>query len=233
MSRVLLLAAAALLGSGCIVSNNDPTPTCPPSTITVTWNGFTRGDGAVLTCSQALVSGVDIFMNGQPVSTWNCTDGGATITQVQPGTYTLDVEGVESGGRIAFRDEFTVSTDGCGDHLVHAQPAEGYVDLNPNCVSGSLLWFSVFDEIANKETVRVDGSTTPVDFACGSTTANLFPLPAGPHRMQWLEEVVQQSPTSFLVTGAYCAPTEFTVQGGQTSTVNVSLANVPPAALCQ
>jgi hypothetical protein len=245
MRRVLLVAAATLLGSGCIVSNDNGVDGTCGRTITVTWSpthGFTTGDGVSRSCGDPSVgvAFVDIYMNGVIVDPkgWNCTDGGAIITQVASGSYVITVNGVQpaqgtSPERIAFRDEFTVDATTCGDHLVQAQPAEGYVDLNPNCLGGTLLWFSVQDQVANQEVVRVDGSTTPTDFVCGARTANLFPLPAGPHRLNWIEEVTTPTPTTFAVTGSHCGPTDFTVSGGATNTVGVSLSDVPPAGVCQ
>jgi hypothetical protein len=236
MRRILLLAAAALLGSGCIVHNDNAGDggTCS-RTITVTWNGFTAGDGAVLSCADAFVAGVDIYMNGQPVSTWACTDGGATITGVQQGSYTLDVEGVESDGRIAFRDEFPVTASACGDTLVHAQPAEGYVDLqyafasSNVCAPGSFIWFSVLDQVASIEAALVDRTTAPRTYACGDPAGIFFPLPAGPHRLRWVEERVEPTPGTFNVTGANCTPYDFTVQGGRTNAVPVTLVDTTAA----
>ncbi len=236
MRRALLLAAAALLGSGCIVHNDN---SCA-RTITVTWNGFTRGDGAVLTCGQAGVDGVDIYMNGQPVSTWNCSDLGATITGVQPGTYTLDVEGIQSGNpvRILYRDSFTVNSSACGDQLVQAQPAAGDVEVQYSfassnvCTAGSFIWFSVFDQIANTEVVRVDNTTTPRKYTCGDPAGIVFQLPVGAYDLSWTEEAAPTSATTYAVTGANCTPANFTVAGAQFTPVPVVLADVPPAAAC-
>ncbi len=234
--RRLALLAAAVLGSGCISHGHDTTY-CAAPTITVQWSTFTAGDGAQLTCQQAGVAFVDIYTNGNPVARWNCTDLGATITQVAAGSYTLTVEGLESTGRIAFRDEFAVTTAAtCGDTLVAAHPAEGWVDLaysfatGPTCFANpSYIWFAVYDDVLAGVTAQVDQTTAPRTYACGDPAGLVFPLPAGPHRLQWIEERIEPSPGTFAVTGANCTLLPFTVTGGITNTVPVVLADTTVA----
>ncbi len=233
MKRLVLLAAAALLGSGCIVHNDH----CNAPTLTVEWNGFTGGDGVARGCTAAGVANVDIYMDGTFVSTWPCTDGGALITNVASGTYTLTVEGIESGGRIAYRDEFSATAGSCGDRLYQAQPAEGWVDVNyafqggGSCVGSlsnpSFMWFSVFDQVANGVAAEVSEKTPGAEtqYWCGVYANNpdpslaahalFFPLPAGTFTMRWIEE---RQPTSTVV-GASCTPFDFTVPGGTTTTI--------------
>jgi hypothetical protein len=251
MRRVLLLAATALLGSGCIVNND-----CVGRTITVQWGTvrsgalvdvFTAGDGSLLSCSQAGVAFVDIFMNGTPVDRWNCTDGGATITNVASGSYTLTVEGVEAGGRIAFRDEFPVNSTACGDQLVQAQPGEGWLDVNyafqggGSCAANpSYLWFSMHDDVASAVVAQVDQGSAPTQYQCGvyanpptsiPPNALFLPLPAGRYTLSWIEERIPVT-GGFALAGAYCSPTPFTVQAGIVNYVPVTLANAPPATAC-
>jgi hypothetical protein len=242
MRRALLLAAAALLASGCVVHND-----CPGRTITIQWSAFTAGDGSLLNCAQANVTGVDIFMNGAKVDTWNCTDGGAIITGVPSASHVITVEGVEPSGRIAFRDEFTVNSTACGDQLVNAQPGEGWLDVNyafqggGSCAANpSYMWFSMRDEVAGAVVAQVDQNTAPTQYQCGvyanppsyiPPNALFLPLPAGQFTLSWIEERV---PTSggFALAGAYCTPTPFTVQPGVTNTVGMTLADAPPATAC-
>jgi hypothetical protein len=237
MKRLVLLAAVATLGSGCIVHD------CDTPSITVEWSSFVGGDGLARACVDAGVSYVDIYLDGAFVDSWNCTDGGAVITSVPSGTHRLTVEGVESAGRIAYRDDFDVNAASCGDHLVQAQPAEGWVDVNyafqggGSCVgtvqNPSYMWFSVFDTVANLVVAEVSEKTPLVDetqYWCGvyandpnpslAAHALFIPLPAGTYTMRWIEE--HTSPFSGLnygVVGANCTPFDFTVPRGTTATL--------------
>ena len=68
MRRLALLLAASLLGTGCVVSDSTPTPTCYPSTITVRWPSFLLANGGVTTsCATAGVTFVDVFLGGASV----------------------------------------------------------------------------------------------------------------------------------------------------------------------
>lgn len=242
MRRLALLAAAAVLGSGCIVHGN-----CDSNTITVQWSGFVAGDGTVLSCGTGAVANVDIFMNGQPVAEWPCTDYGATIGQVAPGTYTLTVEGIESSGRIAFRDEFQASAGSCSANVYTARMAEGWVDVayafqgGGSCAGNpSYLWFAISDDVAGAVTAQVDQTLSPTQYVCGvyatpgqpvPPDALFLPFPAGPYHLNWIEEILPTS-SGFTLAAANCTPTPFTVQGGVTNTVPVTLTDAPPATAC-
>jgi hypothetical protein len=247
MRTLALALLASVLGTGCIIHDNDTVngggdPVCLPSTITVAWSNFTAGDGAQLGCAAAGVEWVDIFMNGTPVETWNCADGGAIITDVLSGSYLLTIEGVEANGRIAFRDEQNVTSSGCGDRLVFAEPAEGFVALQytfspVNQCAGtvadpSYLWFSVFDVAANATTAAVDANSTLAEkrlYACSLDL--VFPLPSGAHELDWMQEMVETSLGVFSVTGAQCALTPFEVPRGGTVGVPVVMADASVSCL--
>jgi hypothetical protein len=244
MKRFVLLAAAALLGSGCIVHNDNTGGSCPPPTITVQWNTFTGGDNIARGCNAAGVASVDIFMDGANVSTWPCTDGGAVITNVPSGTHQLTVEGIEPSGRIAYRDQFNASAGACGDTLYNAQPAEGWLDVNYAFPAGgscagnpSYLWFSITDDIAGAVVARVDENSSPTQYVCGvyanppssiPPNALFLPLPEGTYHLNWIEERLPQSGV-YVLSGSNCSPTPFSVAGGVFSnTVGVTLADAPP-----
>jgi hypothetical protein len=257
-SAVCVAASAALVAcSGSSHSTPppiDPGPPCAPRTLTVEWSGFTGGDGYARGCVAAGVASVDVYLDGAYVSTWPCTDGGAVITGVASGAHSLDVEGLESSGRIAYRDELPATVGSCGDSLYQAAPAEGFVDVNyafpygGSCVgtlaTPSYMWFSVFDQVAGAVAAEVSERTLPVAdqklYWCGvyandpdpavAAHALFFPLPAGTYRMRWIEE---RQPTSTVV-GAACTPFDFTVAGGTTTTIPgastpVTLANTSTA----
>jgi hypothetical protein len=247
MRSLALALCVAVLGTGCIIHDDDSYNgggggTCLPSTITVAWDGFTFGDGTRGGCADAGVSAVDIYMDDTPVDRWNCADGGAVITDVFSGTYRLTIEGVESSGRIAFRDEQVVTSSGCGDRYVAADPAEGWVGLEyvfsptNQCVGTlsdpSYLWFSIYDEVARATTAAVDSASTLLDkryYVCSADM--VFPFPAGPHTLDWMQEMVETSLGVFDVTGAQCAPTTFDVPRGSYLGVPVVMTDASGSCL--
>ncbi len=105
MKRIALAAAAALLGTGCVVVDED---TCSPSSLTLEWD-FQRFDGSPpVGCATANVDWVDVYIDGAFVDTWTCAAGGATIP-VSSGGHSVLVEGIDSAYRIAYRDSVSVS----------------------------------------------------------------------------------------------------------------------------
>jgi hypothetical protein len=112
MRRVLLLAAAALLGSGCIVTNNDPTPTptLGSGSVTVYWdfvrnsvNGPIKYDTALTgttagACPQSAVESVSIdpLDSGVPSATVSCRELNPQNGQAVQGVI---IDGVPEGNR--------------------------------------------------------------------------------------------------------------------------------------
>jgi hypothetical protein len=235
MRTLALSLAAALFGTGCIVTTD-----CDRRSITVDWVSFQFADGRTTTsCAVAGVAFVDVFIDGQPVvaNGFVCSDGGATIVDVARGARLVTVEGVAADGRILYRDERTISTDACGDVLASFFPAEGVVDLryafSPDDVcfaNPSYIWFSVFDRILNQTVVQIDATSSTLDktrYVCASeVNAPVFTLPAGVYDLDWIEErVPTATPGVFAVTARNCTRNSFDVNGGTLTNVPVTLTD--------
>lgn len=221
MKRIAFVLAAAFLGTGCIVVGDDH---CS-SSVTLEWD-FRLSDGSVTGCAGAGVDEVDVWVDGNFVSTYTCTAGGATISGVGSGTHDVTVEGFDLvAGRIAYRDQRTFQGTSCGDQLVAVRPAEGTANLNYSDVgctaSPCYLWFSVHDEIANA-TAAVIGDTSP--FA----VKTLYPypgdvvlrLPVGSYTLDWMEQVT----SVFLGQAMTCSASTFAVASATQTTVPVTLS---------
>ncbi|HVI95080.1 MAG TPA: hypothetical protein VM753_13800, partial [Anaeromyxobacter sp.] len=110
MRRVLLLAATALLGSGCIVTNNDTTPTLGSGSVIVYWdfvrnsvNGPIAYDTSLSgptagACPQSAVESVTIdpLDSGVPSATVNCRELNPQAGQAIQGVV---IDGVPEGNR--------------------------------------------------------------------------------------------------------------------------------------
>jgi len=215
MKRLALALAAAFLGSGCTV-----TPDRCTGTVSLQWD-FQLADGTVPTgtvnavCMAAGVAYVDVFMDGQPVDSFFCTDGGATIVDVASGLYFMTVEGVDAGGVIRYREEFDLDARSCADPLIATRPAAGSVDLNyslPGNVCGatpSYLWFALRDAATGHlHPESVDAANDPHRYTCPGNV--IVPLPAGRYTLEWMEE----RDASNVVLGVDCTDRVFDVLGG-------------------
>lgn len=236
MRRLALLLATTVLGTGCVVENDD----CDlGGTLTVEWPQLQLADGSITArCDVAGVTHVDVYLNGEAVQTrFTCADKGAVITNVASGSYLLTVEAVDATGRIVLRDEVQVATDRCGDRLVQVQPSEGFVELaysfvnDGTCITPgpSYLWFSVFDAVVGAPSVRIDESSPLGDqllYACGDQRGIVFALPSGPYDLDWIEE--RQYP-GFLVTGTNCNRASFSIAAGQRTVLATTLADAQTA----
>jgi hypothetical protein len=235
MRRLALTLAAAVLGTGCVVTADQ---TCDFRNVTVTWSGFDGPDAFInQSCAAAGVGYVDLFLSGQVVGRFNCGDYGATITGVQTGSYTLTAEGISpNGSTILFRDDVSLSASGCGDFAVPVRPAAGTVDLqylfyqggvplaSQVCAPGSFLWLSIFDLAANQVAVLSDAGATANLYACGGAFA--LALPAGSYTLDWMEE---RGPTG-LLESADCTHRNFNVAANASTPVPVNLALDAPGA---
>src|SRR5512138_1156955 len=250
MKRLALSLAALVVGSGCIVS--DTHPVACDRNVTVEWPQFLAADGTTYPstvdgCARAAIVAVDVFLDDALVDRFACSDGGVTITGVPSGSHTITVEGIEAGSRIAFRDDFVDSATTCGDRLVQAEPAEGFLDLQYSFGGGtcigtvanpSYIWFSVYDQLAGQVTAEVGPASHLSDqprYKCGSPPVRpVLPLPAGPYTVRWVEEtVLNQDGQTFTVTARNCAPTptSTSVTGATTTPFPVALADSNVACL--
>jgi hypothetical protein len=232
MKRLAVVLAASLLGTGCIVSDD-----CNTRTVSIGWPTFLLADGTqTASCGAAGVSSVDVFMDGQSVGNFACTEGGVSVTSVPDGTHVFTVEGLDASSFIILRDEITLGAT-CGEQVVSVRPAEGTVELaysftplNQCAADPSYLWFSIFDQVAGSVTVRIDENSSTADktrYTCPDPI--VFAMPAGTFTLQSIEERVLTAPGVYTVTGANCADGSFTVTGADVSTVDVALADASAA----
>src|SRR5512138_1542197 len=158
MKRLAFVLAATFLGSGCIVTDHGDCSTG----VTLEWD-FQQANGTVTGCGAAGVDEVDVYLDGNYVSTYACTSGGATIP-VTTGGHHVTVEGIDlQAGRIAYRDARSFQAAGCGTQLVSVRPAEGTANLNYGDIgctaSPCYLWFSVHDDVANTPAAAIGTSS--------------------------------------------------------------------------
>jgi hypothetical protein len=215
----LVLAAVSVLGTGCFVSDRAP---CAGS-VTVDWSGgFLGSDGIARACAGAGVTWVDLFINSDvnTAARVACTSLAASAVDLPAGQNLLTVEGVEAGGRIAYRAERTVNGT-CGDQQVPVTPAEGtlVVDyaFSPTNVcyatQPTYIWVKVHDDVAN-QTAFLDNGTGALNLCTTTGAAPTYLLPAGRYTLLGVNEV---SLTAGVV-GADCRRPTFTIAGGAATT---------------
>lgn len=231
MSRLaILLAAASVLGTGCIVSND-----CSTRNVDVTWSSFRLYDNTVTTsCATAGVAYVDVIVgSSQPVRSY-CGDGGVSLTGVPSGTIT--VEGIAAdGSTILVRDQISIATSACGVQTVDTQPSEGTVRINfavpgDQCVNSSYMWYRVDDQIAGG-TAALETGYDLTRNSCDAGQGDHVPTPiqivlaTGDYSLRWIEEVV--SPGT--VYSANCTPVSFGVNPAQRTDLPVVLVDATAA----
>ena len=232
MKRLAFVLAAAVLGTGC-----NPVQDRCTGTVSLQWD-FQRPDGSVPTgtvnavCVAAGVAFVDVFMDGQPVDRFSCSEGGATIVDVRSGQYLMTVEGVDAGDVIRYREEFNLDARSCGDPLIATRPAAGFVDLNyslPGGVCGaspSYLWFALRDAVTGHlHPESVDAANNPHRYTCPGDV--IVSLPAGAYTLEWMEE----RDTSNGVLGVDCTDRPFDVFGGTTTAQTPAIADSTTACI--
>ncbi|MGC3997913.1 MAG: hypothetical protein QM767_10630 [Anaeromyxobacter sp.] len=252
MKRLATLIAATVLGSGCIVS--DTTEPCD-SSITIQWPNFRLAEGTITggsmaaQCAQAGVDFVNVYFDGAPVLDGNgnpydflCSDGGAFIYGVYPGTHLVTVEGIDTTGWIVNRGEFSYGAPTCGSPVQNVQPGEGFVSVGyafaPDNVcwsDHSYMWFALYDETVGATTVSIDTNNTDLEkrsYLCGDPAGIVFRMPQGGYTMQRMEEWDRVGSNAYTVTGKNCTDQHFDVYGGSSSDVNVVLQDAGGVA-CQ
>jgi len=231
MNRLFLLLAASVLGTGCM-------DICDARTVSVGWPSFQLADGTVTSsCTQAHVSTVNIYLDGQAVTSLPCDSGGVDVDGVpNDGDHLFTVEAIDTTtGGITFRDQVDVSDSNCRNLLEDTQPSQGTFVLNfslsPNlCASAtdSYIWFTIMDDIAN-QTIAVDGSDTPQAWPCGGGTSTTpvapsFPLASGSYTLERTEEVLYSSSTPTELAGN-CSAADFDMSGATQTEVDAPLTD--------
>jgi hypothetical protein len=235
MKRLALLLAAAVLGTGCYTTN-----TCDTRDLTLTWSGFDGpAAGVNQACGAVGITSVDVFLDGQPVTTVPCTDYGVIIANVRSGAQLLTVEGIDGSGAIRFRDEASINPSGCGNFSLGVRPAAGTVNLNYGFQSGStcasassFMWFSVLDTIANQTAAVVDSLSPLADkrsFACGPDV--LISLPQGSYQLDFMQEVVESPSLVFTEAARACVKPGFNVASRTETNTPITLVDTGVACL--
>jgi hypothetical protein len=227
MTRLALLVAAALAGSGCIVHNDSSSPPPPPCdpTVSLDWQ-FRNADNAVTaSCATAGVSSVDVWTNGVLVGSFACTSHFGPVGLAN-GSNGMEVEGLDGAGVILYREQFTVNTVGCGAQVpILAEPSEGRVTVSytfspvNSCYAPgpSFIWVLVNDDLAG--VIAADSASAPeVNDTCGVDFPITFRLASGSYTLLSTEEVIRGS-TSYLPVGRNCTPTPFTVAAAATTPI--------------
>lgn len=197
MKRLAILLAAVGLGSGCVVSSNP----CD-RTLTVDWAFVDVAGNANLTCTQAGIVDVDVYVDGAlTVSQEPCTSYAVTIAGIPGGVHDVRVEGYN--GTIINRDFAAVDTSACGDTRFAASPGEADLGVNYHfsptdaCAAPpTYMWFSITDVLANDSwgIGSADSCTTKTSKSCNSSI--VYRVPYGQYRLNWIDEVsVGSSPT--------------------------------------
>jgi hypothetical protein len=214
MKPLALALAAALLGTGCIVVDDDDGPAPCTSNLTLDWD-FQLATGAVTGCAGADVQWVDVWVDGQLADSFSCFDGGGTVWA--PAGSVVMAEGIDSANRIAYRDSITAGS-GCGTRFAAVRPAEGTVDLSYSAPAGCTgaacyLWFAVYDETAGAWAAVIDeGSPTTVKASFPYPDDVVIRLAVGSYTLEWME----------LVSSTF---------GGEAMTCSASAFEIDPAAL--
>lgn len=232
MKRLALLLAAASLGTGCIVTNDPGTGTVAPCarSVTVDWSaGFLGADGVVRACGAAGVTSVDLYIDDDPRSKARigCGALGASTADLPAGQHLLTVEGIEAGGRIAYRAERTVNAT-CGDQQVRVTPAEGTLAVDYGfaptnaCYANqpTFIWLQVFDQIANQVAFQETG-TGGLNLCTTTGAAPTYRLPVGSYTLSGVNE---WSPTAGIV-GADCNHPTFVIGAAATTPVTPTLVD--------
>jgi hypothetical protein len=222
MKPLALALAATILGSGCIVvDDNGPAP-CGASNLTLEWD-FQLSTGAVAGCATAGVQWVDVWVGSDFADSFACADGGGTVYASAGSVVT--VEGIDAAGRIAYRDWVT-APGGCGTRYASVRPAEGTANLNygaeaPGCTSSPCyLWFSVYDETAATWAAVIDlGSPASVKDDYPYPEDVVIRLAAGSYTLDWMELVSN----AFAGEQMTCAASAFDVAAAQATVVPATL----------
>lgn len=239
MNRALLLLPMAALASGCYVA-----PPCDP-VANVYWTFTVPGLAGVMTCDQAGVNSVDVFVDGSLVDTVPCKGPAADGIQLVgfgrgPRLLQLDVYG---GSTRRYQLDRNIDLDGCNNSFdVVANGIDGRLQFQYSfgdganlCAGPSYIWFQVTSAGAVYD--AVDDANNPLSLACTNTSSArnvdvLNPsggttIPAGVYTRARFEEVVPSGAT-YTPQRANCATETFVHAGDDARPV----ALVASSTLC-
>jgi hypothetical protein len=228
MTRLALILAAATLGTGCVVVDDD-TP-CD-STAALDWT-LVDANGVARPCGYSGVQFIDVWVNGSPVASFSCVDGSGVVP-LAAGTNDVIVEGVDDFGAIVLRDFLPpLDGSGCGHHGTFlTEPTEGRVNVQyalpgppPSgvCFSPgpSFMWVTVWDDLAG--VIAADSTQVPEQFACGSPVS--LRLAWGNYTLLDAHEVIPSGPT-YAAVARNCGDISLAIGAAQVTDVPVALGN--------
>lgn len=224
MKRLALVLAAAVFGTGCIFVDDDE---CD-RTVTLDWS-FRNADGGVTaSCGDADVQVLDVWVNGVFWGSFDCLGPPGTVALVR-GANLVIVEGIDSLGRIAYRDTFSVDASACGSQgTIATQPAEGWLAVDYSfspvdaCFSPgpTFIWLKVHDDVAG-QTAFVETGVTAFQECSVILAAPRYRLPVGSFTLLGVEEVS----LSLGTVGADCTDRPFDIGAALTTTVQPVLVD--------
>jgi len=218
-----VLAAAALLGTGC------GDHTCSRD-VTLDWtSGFTTADGDVVGCSSASadVQLVDVFVNDGFAGTFDCVAGRGTV-RMAGGSNLVTVEAVDATDAIVYRDEFSTDST-CDSEVIAALPGEGRVSVAYRfspvdvCYSPgpSFIWVKVRDDIAGG--IAADSAAAPTQWTCGDPVS--FRLASGSYTLLATREMISIGAGTYATVAKDCVDRALTVSAAATTPVSVVLTD--------
>lgn len=226
MNRALLLLPMAALASGCYVA-----PPCDP-VANVYWTFTVPGLNGLMSCAEAGVNSVDVFVDGALVDTVPCQGPAADGIQLVgfgPGTRLLQLD-VYDGNTRRYQFDGNIAFDGCtSGYDVVASGVAGDMDLTylflpaQSCLPNSYAWFQLRDSAGGNFDVAPISTLN----ACGPQVIGPVALPAGVYTLSKLEVGVI-SGNSWTPDYNNCSPQTFLHAGPG----SLSTTLVPATASC-
>jgi hypothetical protein len=195
-----VLAFGDRSGAGC--DRHPPPHPCSPATLDVTWSFVDAAGNAGLTCAQAGVDSVRVYVDGvQQGSPIACSGGGASFSRISSGNHQVVVEGLAGPSTLVDRDWATVNVASCGATTWAATPGRGTIQLLPNTCADPTdpLLYDLWDVTTAPNHVSYILPTVwqyPVGtFTCGGGVS--VELPWANLQLQGIEETSATGVTAF------------------------------------
>lgn len=187
MNRALLLLPMAALASGCYVA-----PPCDP-VANVYWTFTVPGLNGLMTCADAGVTSVDIFVDNALVETVPCQGPAADGIQLvgfDRGTHLLQLDVYDRNDVRRYQYDGNINLSGCTSTFdVVGSGVAGDLDLTylfqpaQNCLTGSYAWYQLRDASGG----NFDVAPISTQNACGVQPIGPLALPAGVYTLSRFE----------------------------------------------
>jgi hypothetical protein len=231
MNRLALALAATILGTGCIVVDDDHPAACT-RTVTVDWSFENADGGQTSDCTTAGVSALDVFVNGYFADRFSCAGAPGTV-QVAGGTNDLIVEAIDSGGTVRYRDYKTVDANVCGHQgTVASMPGQGWLEVaytfSPTnaCypTQPTYMWLQVFDDVA-QQIAFLETDMTSFQVCSVTLAGPRYAVPVGSFTFDGIEEVLPVGGGATTTVRADCTARPFDVNFLAVTTVRPQLVS--------